>query len=429
MVNPTHTQSNALLARSLDAALAIGICLLLAFGPLAFGATEAWAIFILQLGAALLLVMWALRSLAFGRAAIAASSLFIPMLLFAVLVGVQLLPHRSAYWYATWQKALLWAAYAILFFLAMQCFRREAWLKRFAIALTAFGFLLAMFAILQKFAGNGKLYWVLPNQAAADFFGPYMNHSHYAGLMEMLVPFPLVLAMASYSSLPSRVLYSFAALIMGSSILLSQSRGGVIAFIVGLGVLTVVAAHGRPKRTQLALLGSFCLLLIFCFMLVRPHGLWDRFMQLGDRVDKSRDENRLTMLEDSLQMVCRRPLLGWGFGTFTTVYPSFRSFYTDLSVNAAHDDFLELTVETGLAGLALTIAFVYLLYRSGIRNARHWRHDPRASTALAALVGCTSLIVHSFSDFNLQVPANAAMFFTLAAIATAKSSAEIGRSQ
>ncbi len=419
LANPPREQAQTALTRTFDFAIAAGLCLLLAFGVLAFGATQEWAMLFLEEGAALLLVAWALRGIVCRQLEIAFTPLFVPMLLFAGLVGMQLLLHRTAYWYLTWQKSLLWAAYGIFFFLAVQCFRREAWLKRFGIALTVFGCALAMFAILQKFAGNGKLYWVLPNQAAADFFGPYMNHAHYAGLMEMLVPFPLVLAMARYSSLPARVLYSFAALIMGSSILLSQSRGGVIAFVVGLGVLTVVAAKGRSRRNQFAWLGGFCLLLIFCFLLVRPHGLWDRFAQLDEHMDKAHDENRLSMLEDSLRMIARRPLLGWGFGSFAVVYPSFRSFYTDLNVNAAHDDFVELTVETGLAGLVLVIVFVFLLYRCGMSNAHHWRRQPHSGIALGALVGCTSLIVHSFSDFNLQVPANAAMFFVLAAIAGA----------
>ena len=79
---------------------------------------------------------------------------------------------------------------------------------------------------------------------------------------------------------------------------------------------------------------------------------------------------------------------------------------------------MELVVETGLVGFAMMVAFVYLLYRTGIRRVEHWRHDPRASAALAALVGCTGLLVHSLFDFNLQVPANAALFFALAAVAT-----------
>ena len=401
--------------------MAVGLCLLLAFGPLAFGAVQAWAIFILEAGSVLLFITWAAGAIALPRVEIASSPLFPPMVLFAGLVAAQLLLNRSAYWYATWQKALLWAAYGILFFLSIQCFGRRAWLRRFGIACSGFGFLVAMFAIAQQFAGNGKYYWVVPNQAARPFFGPYANHSHYAGLMEMLVPFPLVLAMADFSPVPLRVLYSFVAVIMSSTIFLSQSRGGIIALAIEVGVLAILSARGLRTRGQVASVGLFCLLVVFCLVLVRPNGLGERFMQLGKHPDQAHDPSRVTMAKDSLKMVRRRPLLGWGFGTFPVVYPAFRSFYTDFTVNAAHDDFVELAVETGLLGFALMVAFLYLLYRTGLRRIKHWRHEPRDSTALAALVGCTGLLVHSFSDFNLQVPANAALFFVLVAIATGAS--------
>ena len=47
--------------------------------------------------------------------------------------------------------------------------------------------------------------------------------------------------------------------------------------------------------------------------------------------------------------------------------------------------------------------------------------DINGAVALAALVGCTGILVHSFFDFNLQVPANAALFYVLCAIAAAES--------
>ena len=126
-------------------------------------------------------------------------------------------------------------------------------------------------------------------------------------------------------------------------------------------------------------------------------------------------------------MIRRRPLVGWGFGTFPVVYPEFRSFYSNFAVNAAHNDFVELAVETGLLGFVLMIAFLVLLYRAGARGIEHWRRDPRACMALAALVGCTGLLVHSLSDFNMQVPANAMWFFALAAIASGSASLQNGR--
>ncbi len=415
-------------ARLLNDALAAGICLLLAFGALAFGGVQEWAMCVLEIGAALLVTVWVVRELVNDRLEILSNPLSVPVFLFAGLVAIQLLLHRTAYWYVTWQKALLWAAYAMLGFLTAQCFRDRVSLKRLSIFLGVFGYLVALLAIAPEFAGNGKIYWVVPDQSGSGFFGPYSNHAHYAGLMEMLVPFPLVLAMAGFSPSPMRGLYSFAAVIMSSTIFLSKSLGGIVAFAVELGVLAILSARGRHTRRQVASLALFCLLLLFCLMLLRPSGLWERLTQLQDPLDKTHAASRITIVEDSFKMVRQRPLLGWGFGTFPIVYPSFRSFYTDLAVNAAHNDFVELLVETGLLGFALMVAFVYLLYRTGIHRVEHWRDDPRTGTRLAALVGCTGLLVHSFFDFNLQIPANAALFFALAAVATGTTAFEGSRS-
>ncbi len=400
----------------MDLLLAIGICLLLAFEPLAFGGVPEVAIFILESVAGIFFLAWAIGGIAHPRATIVFSPLLAPMLLFAALVAGQVILHRPAYWYDSWHKALLWAAYGMLLFLSSQVFRHDAWLGWFGIGATVFGFLVAMFAITQELAGNGRFYWVFPNMAGGNFFGPYANHAHYAGLMELLVPFPLVFAMAAFSPAPLRIAYAFIGAIMGTSIFLSKSRGGVVAFLVQLVALTIFSARGRSMRRQLTLLGFFGVLLVLWLVIVPPSGLWEGFTQVQEA-----GPGRIAVLKDSLKMVRQRPLLGWGFGNFAVVYPRFRSFYSDLTVNAAHDDFAEIAVETGMLGFALMIWFIYRLYHTGLRSVRHWRHDPDLSTALAALVSCTGLIVHSFMDFNLQVPANAALFFALTAVATARS--------
>jgi hypothetical protein len=46
---------------------------------------------------------------------------------------------------------------------------------------------------------------------------------------------------------------------------------------------------------------------------------------------------------------------------------------------------------------------------------------------VAALIGCTGILVHSFLDFNLQIPANAALFYVLCAIAASSSIQESQR--
>ena len=117
-------------------------------------------------------------------------------------------------------------------------------------------------------------------------------------------------------------------------------------------------------------------------------------------------------------MFLHRPVLGWGLGTFPTVYPSFRSFYTNLFVNEAHNDYAQLLVETGLIGFILMLWFLFCLYRSGLpRSSRRWEFKWDGAVSFAALLGCTGLLFHSFVDFNLQIPANAAIFYSLCGLA------------
>jgi O-antigen ligase len=84
-------------------------------------------------------------------------------------------------------------------------------------------------------------------------------------------------------------------------------------------------------------------------------------------------------------------------------------------------------LETGLAGLGVGVWFLVVLYREGLRNLRPARLSPAALISAAALAGCTGLLAHSFTDFNLHIPANAALFYVLCAVATVPGSRNRGR--
>jgi O-antigen ligase len=116
-------------------------------------------------------------------------------------------------------------------------------------------------------------------------------------------------------------------------------------------------------------------------------------------------------------MFLKKPFLGWGLGTFSTVYPGFRSFYATFFVNQAHNDYLQLLVETGLAGFSIAVWFWVVVFRGAARKLGKWNETASGALTVAALLGCIGILVHSFVDFNLQIPANAALFYVLCAIA------------
>ena len=96
------------------------------FGPLAFGAVEPWSIFVLEAGAALLLMLWTVRQAASGELSVTGNPLFAPMLVFALLIGLQLATGRTAYRYETFSTGLLYCAYGMLCFLVVQVLRRTS---------------------------------------------------------------------------------------------------------------------------------------------------------------------------------------------------------------------------------------------------------------------------------------------------------------
>jgi O-antigen ligase len=116
-------------------------------------------------------------------------------------------------------------------------------------------------------------------------------------------------------------------------------------------------------------------------------------------------------------MFPQKPVLGWGLGSFPEVYPRYRTFFTNLYINEAHDDYLQLLVEMGAAGFITMLWFIANMYYRAIKKLKHWTSDPNGALALIAMLGCTGILVHSFVDFNLQIPANAALFYVLCVLA------------
>jgi O-antigen ligase len=325
----------------------------------------------------------------------------------------------TAYRLVTYTHLLLYAAYGMLIFVVTQTLRRSSQFEFMAGLFTGYGAVVASFALLQGFAPNGRLYWIWALEQGGSIYGPYVNHNHYAGLMEMLLPFPLVLAATRFTDGSRKIVVAAVAALMAGSIFLSGSRGGMAAFVAQMLVLGVLMVRKRGGSWRQPLMLGFFLAMVIAFL------VWMGGSELTQRVlsihSEAREEIsggvRLTIDRDCLRMFLRRPLLGWGLGTFPIVYPAFRSFYTTFFVNQAHNDYLQLLVETGLAGIGIAVWFMVLVFRRAARKLKNWTDTASGALTVAALLGCIGILVHSFVDFNLQIPANAALFYVLCAIA------------
>jgi O-antigen ligase len=401
--------------------LLAGACGVLLLAPLAFGAVEPWSIFALEACSMLLLALWVSRQWINHELNLSDHPLYRPMAAFFALLLVQWTLGTTAYRHVTYAHLLLYAAYGMLVFVVTQTLRRSSQFELMAKLFSGYGGVVAGFAMLQGLAPNGKLYWIFPLEQGGFIYGPYVNHNHYAGLMEMLLPFPLVLAASRFTDGSRKLVVAGIAALMAGSIFLSGSRGGMVAFVAQmlvLGVLLVRKREGSWK--QPLMLGAFLAMVIVFLVWMGSNEVTHRLISIHS---EAREEigggTRISIDRDCLRMFAKRPFLGWGLGTFPIVYPGFRSFYTTFFVNQAHNDYLQLLVETGVAGFSIAVWFMVLVFRRAAGKLKNWTDTASGALTVAALLGCVGILVHSFLDFNLQIPANAALFYVLCAIAAA----------
>jgi O-antigen ligase len=399
--------------------LLAGACAVLLLGPLAFGAVQPWSIFALEACAMLLLAVWASQQWINRELNVSDNVLYRPMAAFFALVLVQWVVGTTAYRHVTYSHLLLYAAYGMLAFVVTQTLRRSSQFEMLAKLFAGYGAVVASFAVLQAISPNGKLYWIWPLEQGGSIYGPYVNHNHYAGLMEMLTPFPLVLAATRFTDGNRKLAVAGIAALMAGSIFLSGSRGGMAAFVAQMVVLGVLLVRKREGTwRQPLMLGAFLAMVIVFLVWMGGNELTQRLISIHSEAREEINGGlRLSIDRDCLRMLIKRPFLGWGLGTFPIVYPEFRSFYTTFFVNQAHNDYLQLLVETGLAGFSIAVWFLVLMFRQAANKLNNWTETASGALTVAALLGCVGILVHSFLDFNLQIPANAALFYVLCAIA------------
>ncbi|MBV9764453.1 MAG: O-antigen ligase family protein [Acidobacteriaceae bacterium] len=397
--------------------LLLGILL---FGPLAFGAVQAWAWGLIALATAIVLFLWATGSIGQRYVALAWCWLFVPLGLLFSWGLVQLNAHVSVDPASTREALLKLAAFVLLFFLTAQLFQgapASAW-EHLGLLVVLFAALLAIYAILQAYSNPGLIYWIVKSRNK-DLRGPYVNRDHYAGLMEMLIP---IAACYCFSKKRSMALsLCFGVVIAIVSLLLTGSRGGLVALmteLILLAVIIVTCVKGIEKASLAWATGAAIVAAVGVFFVLAPRGVPARLASILRVNDPGVVPYRREVYADTLRIFRDHLAAGTGLGTFEAIYPQYQSFPSDFNWDHAHNDYAEYLAEAGLPGAVLLLAalpiFFYKTFWSGLRE----RLQTTAGwIQVGATLSCCGLLVHSFFDFNLHIPANASWFSVCAALA------------
>ena len=398
--------------------LRVGVCALVVFGVAAHGGVEDWARAVLETGAGLLFLAWSIWISFKREEQLVLSPLLPPLAALSILVLGQLFFRWTASPHNTRMELLLLLADLIVLFLAVQAFRTlEDW-RGFVWFGMFFGFLVSLFAILQHLTSNGKLYWFREIRSGGLPFGPYVNRNHFAGFAELVLPLaliPLVLGRVRRERWP--VVGLFAVLPVGA-LFLSASRGGIVSLGAELGVLALVMILRRTMGKPL-LAGAAVLLV--ALLLVSWLGVGPILQRLSTvQLVEVTAGKRAAMRGDTWRIFLGHPFVGTGLGTLQMVYPPYETLYDGKIVNHTHNDYLEALAETGIAGGLCCAWFIGVLLAESLKRLRQLNNSFVGTLRLSGFVACSGFLVHSLTDFNLHIPANALLFLLMAHLATAE---------
>ena len=442
----------------LDTFIEKGIALLLIFTPLAIGTVQQWSIAVMETVAFLIFGAWLLKA-ALEKTAVISRIMLLFLILPLILVTIaQIVPLPeqlltvispstvrtykefmnstesrwltiSLYPNATREELVKLLSYSALFFVIINHYRTVEQIKGIVRLVAYMGCFMVIFAVIQKMTWNGSLYWFYPLRNGLNPTGPYINRNHFAGYMEMAIP--LALGLLVYKSakiqtlshlplakriahlldrkeLPPLTFLSLGILIMSAGVFFSMSRGGITGFMVSVLFFTAMIRTRRILRKKAWPLTLLGITLFFAVIMATRSQIEGRFEEANI--------HRIDVWKDTVPIVRDFPVFGTGLGTFNNIYPRYQTKYPQLLFDHAHNDYIEILTDTGFVGFIIVAGIVITFFSTVIRRWRI-RHNTFAQCiGIGGISSCVAIAVHSFTDFNLHIPANALLLTVIAAI-------------
>jgi len=285
---------------------------------------------------------------------------------------------------------------------------RASWLAAALLAGAVAGIILGA---LQVTAPGAISPWYLyrdTNRGVAVGF--FANANHMADLLVVALPFVAALAAAGRSRNVQRysallAILAGAAVVLVVGIVLNGSLAGYVLVMPAIaGSVLIVAPPSRGLRVPVAIVAGLALAAAIGALASTSIGS----SRVGQDASSS-VQSREDILRTTGKAIGDAIPLGSGLGSFVKVYRLYESpdRVTPEYVIHAHNDYAELTLELGLAGVVLMLAFL-AWWAAAVSAA--WRMGGGGPYARAASIASAVMLVHSLVDFPLRTAAISAAF-------------------
>jgi len=444
-------------ARVLDVAVFCGLLVLMIVAVIPYGSVDPWWEAVFECGVFSLAAVGCIEIFLSGKLRIKQLVVFLPLMLLTAFAFIQWvvwpawLPLRGLtlqhtltidryQTMLTARKALALTLFAAMLLQRASSEKRLRWLVRIVIAI---GLGSALFAILRQVlqAPDSPSGFALPFLFYGVGYGQFVSPNAFSYIVEM--PFGLLAGLILGGGVRrERILICLAIIIpIWTALVLSNSRGGLLAMIVQFAfVLAVALAWVARRRASFQdTAGARWIESITASRWVRALGVALVIVTLtfavlwmgGESLNKKLEsQNSITTEEGtdgntrkeiwhaSWDLFKQNPWTGVGFGTYFLGVTKYYVSSGRLRLETAHNDYLDLAANGGLIAIVLALWLAgSIVWRTAISLGSR---DPyRRAAALGAAAAMLSVAVHSLVDFGLQLTGIAAVFAGVVVIAVA----------
>jgi len=446
-LSEASSATRIVLVRVLEATIFYGLIVVMFLTAVPYGTVEAWSIASFECAVFALGLLAVLHGLISGSWEASSLRLFYPLIaltLFAVLqslswsqasvAGSKVVNAISADPFESWAFALRVAALTLAGILAVRFTRGSGRLIILLHAIIVLAVLSAIFGIVRQTMQHDQQF-LLQYLALEGGYGQFINKNHFAFLVEPAMGLLLGITLLRRDRRERLLLYVSAMLLLWTALVLSRSRGGLLAVTVQMICAAALFIYFRKHAVTEKANQSFTWARSIIVFTVTSIGLlsiiiagvvWLGGDQLSTGVETAAIEmssagdahegaRRLDIWRATWRMARAHPIAGAGLGGFWAEFPLYYAASGAQSPQRAHNDYLELLASGGIIGAALFAWFAVELTRRARAGVRNFRGFQRAAV-LGAIVGIVGVGVHSLVDFGLHITINGLVFVMLLSI-------------
>lgn len=290
----------------------------------------------------------------------------------------------------------------------------------------AFGLLNIIVSALQAVTGNPMLYFYAQTSTGVPV-GLFANRNHYGAFLACLIPL-ITTFYVQYLRNHKDANRTLALAIVAASLVtvlvtvgLTGSRAGMILTVIAIPMSLYLYMQGR-RRSKATKGRNVLPALIILTVLIAVLVVW----VLGDRnVAVERllgtdlgQEQRIRSLPTMLEMLKLYFPLGSGAGSFVVTFRAAEpsDILTNVYLNRAHNDWLELVLEHGLVGGLFLVATVVSALLAGIQLlfGDRSRNPEMRAYGFAGLAVLILLATASITDYPVRLPSLTALLIIAA---------------